>query len=110
MYLLVNSRHGSATHEEHANCINVLENAYCMKSVLHQSTNSMDFGTHYILLFTFQTLSLDEALLKIMEGRYSLIAYKYYITMSTVDEYGNSNFYISKKGIHIMAFFGWGFR
>lgn len=66
--------------------------------------------SYYISSIPFQTLSLDEALLKIMESRYSLIAYKYYITMSTVDEHGNSNFYISKKGIHIMAFFGWGFR
>lgn len=61
-----------------------------------------------------QVLPAEEALHKVLAGRFTLISFYNYIAILIASRYtddqGNTPFYISKKGFSIFAFFGWGFR
>nr|XP_053641785.1 uncharacterized protein LOC128695307 [Cherax quadricarinatus] len=61
-----------------------------------------------------EKLSKEEALKKVLEGHYSLIFWEnnLFITIAShyTDSHGNTPYFISKKGVSIMAAFGWGFR
>lgn len=59
-------------------------------------------------------LVADEALKKVLAGKFSLIDHMNYISVYVASWYTDANgdtpFYVSKKGISILAAFGWGFR
>nr|XP_053641767.1 uncharacterized protein LOC128695285 [Cherax quadricarinatus] len=59
-------------------------------------------------------VSREEALQKVLEGHYTLIVWEnnLIITIAShyTDSHGNTPYFISKKGVSIMAAFGWGFR
>ncbi|XP_071544966.1 glutamate receptor ionotropic, delta-2-like [Panulirus ornatus] len=61
-----------------------------------------------------EVLRADEALKKVLEGSYSLIDLENYISIIIdsrwADSFGNTPFYISKKGITMIASFGWSVR
>ncbi|XP_042233435.1 uncharacterized protein LOC121873798 [Homarus americanus] len=61
-----------------------------------------------------ETVSLAEALQKVKGGGYSFLAVNFKIEVELAsyhtDNYGQSPFYISKKGLVLIAAFGWGFR
>ncbi|XP_069951700.1 glutamate receptor ionotropic, delta-1-like [Cherax quadricarinatus] len=61
-----------------------------------------------------EMVSREEALRKILEGHYTLIVWEnnLIITIASyyTDSHGNTPYFISKKGVSIMAAFGWGFR
>ncbi|XP_069941781.1 ionotropic receptor 21a-like [Cherax quadricarinatus] len=56
----------------------------------------------------------DEALTMVKEGSYTLLSPKYYIKVVIesffTDNYGQTLYYITNDGIHVVADFGWGFR
>lgn len=61
-----------------------------------------------------QRLWADAALQKVMDGGFTLIDFERYVRIIVASRYmdslGRTPFYISKKGISIMAIFGWGVR
>nr|XP_053641783.1 glutamate receptor ionotropic, delta-1-like [Cherax quadricarinatus] len=61
-----------------------------------------------------EVLVVDEALKKVLAGRFSLIDFKNYINVVVAsrytDAFGVTPFYISNKGISVIAVFGWGLR
>ncbi|XP_042233432.1 probable glutamate receptor isoform X2 [Homarus americanus] len=61
-----------------------------------------------------EVLVADEALKKVLDGGFSLIDHKNYIEVVVAswytDTHGDTSFYISNKGISVIAAFGWGFR
>lgn len=65
-------------------------------------------------ILVLQVLGAEEALQKVLAGGYSLLDWENYLTIviasQYTDSYGNTPFYMSKKGVSIMAAFGWGFR
>ncbi|XP_071524235.1 glutamate receptor ionotropic, delta-1-like [Panulirus ornatus] len=66
------------------------------------------------LFKSMEVVEAKEALQKVLAGGYSLIDFENYVTIIVASGYtdsqGNNPFFISKKGISIMAAFGWGFR
>ncbi|KAG7162407.1 Glutamate receptor ionotropic, kainate 2-like 1, partial [Homarus americanus] len=61
-----------------------------------------------------EILPAAEGLQKVRAGGYSFLSINYYITVVVAsqytDSYGQTPFYISKKGIELLAAFGWAFR
>ncbi|XP_071525486.1 glutamate receptor ionotropic, delta-1-like [Panulirus ornatus] len=61
-----------------------------------------------------EVLIADQALKKVSEGRFSLIDHMNYISVYVASWYtdasGNTPFYVSNKGISVLAAFGWGLR
>ncbi|XP_069951438.1 glutamate receptor ionotropic, delta-1-like [Cherax quadricarinatus] len=61
-----------------------------------------------------EVISREEALKKVLKGHFSLIVWEnnLFITIASyyTDSHGNTRYYVSKKGVSIMAAFGWGFR
>ncbi|KAK3893068.1 hypothetical protein Pcinc_003113 [Petrolisthes cinctipes] len=61
-----------------------------------------------------QVMAADDALNRVLRGRFSLIDFENYITVIVASRYtdsrGNTPFYISNNGISVMATFGWGIR
>lgn len=59
-------------------------------------------------------LAADEALQRVLEGGFSLIDLKDYISVIVAarytDSFGNTPFYISKWGLSVLATYGWGVR
>ncbi|KAG7162453.1 Glutamate receptor-like 33 [Homarus americanus] len=64
-------------------------------------------------LFT-QVLGADEALHKVLKGGFSLVDFENYINIIVAsryaDQHGNNPFYVSKRGVSILATFGWSLR
>lgn len=62
----------------------------------------------------FQVLVATEALKKVLAGGYSLIDFENYIAIIIAthytDFYGNTPFFVSKKGFSIISSYGWSFR
>ncbi|XP_069190877.1 glutamate receptor ionotropic, delta-1-like [Procambarus clarkii] len=61
-----------------------------------------------------EVLDSDKALEKVLAGHYSLIVFKIYISVIVASRYtdarGHTPFYISNKGISVLANLGWCFR
>nr|XP_045593535.1 uncharacterized protein LOC123755099 [Procambarus clarkii] len=61
-----------------------------------------------------EMVTREEALKKVLAGHYTLIVWEnnLYITIASyyTDAYGHTPYFISRKGVSIMAAFGWGFR
>nr|XP_045600621.1 glutamate receptor ionotropic, delta-1-like [Procambarus clarkii] len=61
-----------------------------------------------------EKVSREEALKKVLAGSYTLVVWEnnLYITIASyyTDTHGNTPYFTSKKGVSIMAAFGWGFR
>ncbi|XP_063885529.1 probable glutamate receptor [Scylla paramamosain] len=61
-----------------------------------------------------ELLSTEEAVKRVMKGRFAMIIYENYmapiIATRYTDSLGRTPFYISKESFPIMAAFGWGFR
>nr|XP_045600073.1 probable glutamate receptor [Procambarus clarkii] len=61
-----------------------------------------------------EVMVADDALRRVLAGRFSLIDFKNYISVIVAsrytDSFGNTPFYISNQGISVIAAFGWGLR
>ncbi|XP_042233809.1 glutamate receptor ionotropic, kainate 4-like [Homarus americanus] len=61
-----------------------------------------------------EILDSEKALQKVLDGGYSLIVFKNYISVIVASRYtdarGQTPFFISNKGISVLANLGWGFR
>lgn len=71
----------------------------------------VNYNFHHLIV---QRLWAPEALKKVLDGKYALIDLRTYISIiiesQYTDSFGQSPFYISRKGLTIMAVFGWGCR
>ncbi|KAG7162358.1 Glutamate receptor-like 29, partial [Homarus americanus] len=61
-----------------------------------------------------EVLEVDEALEKVLEGGFTLVDFDNYVNIIVASRYtdarGYNPFYVSKKGVSIVAAFGWSFR
>ncbi|XP_063876905.1 uncharacterized protein LOC135109456 [Scylla paramamosain] len=61
-----------------------------------------------------KVMDINEALTKVLNGKFALINYEKFVSINIAsyhtDDRGRTPFQISKKGISIMAAFGFGFR
>ncbi|XP_042233443.1 probable glutamate receptor [Homarus americanus] len=61
-----------------------------------------------------EVLGADEALHKVLKGGFSLVDFENYINIIVAsryaDQHGNNPFYVSKRGVSILATFGWSLR
>ncbi|KAG7160232.1 Glutamate receptor ionotropic, delta-1-like 37, partial [Homarus americanus] len=61
-----------------------------------------------------EMLVADEALERVLEGGFTLVDFENYVNIIVASRYtdarGYNPFYVSKKGVSVMAAFGWGMR